>query len=327
MGRQKIKVKYGEIYLPEGHPYSGDLIEEGLSPYVQSQLMYLVTHMVYSLSKAMAERLLGVKVSESQLHRIAEKVGEKLEIEKIEGASDSLKEVLSDKKEVVYGLVDGSMIPMKEGWQEVKLGRVFSGRSEWKSGEISWEKGLSEYVGLRGSSEAFGKRFEELYPPSSACIQVLLSDGATWIRQWIASRYPQAAHILDIYHVLEKIGKVNAEKAWIDLQKERLMEGKHQEVVKAVKSVKEVDKKEKAMVVKYLMNNKEQMQYEKYIGKGYMIGSGAIESAHRSVIQSRMKLSGQHWSEKGADKMILFRTAFASGKYYLIDQIFDTAFQ
>ncbi|MEE9373912.1 MAG: hypothetical protein V3V00_12750, partial [Saprospiraceae bacterium] len=41
--------------------------------------------------------------------------------------------------------------------------------------------------------------------------------------------------------------------------------------------------------------------------QGYMIGSGAIESAHKTVIQRRMKLSGQRWSMKGAKNMLNLR--------------------
>ncbi|MEO8764779.1 MAG: hypothetical protein ABI416_10850 [Ginsengibacter sp.] len=35
-----------------------------------------------------------------------------------------------------------------------------------------------------------------------------------------------------------------------------------------------------------------------------IIGSGAIESAHRTVIQKRMKLSGQRWSKCGAQNIL-----------------------
>jgi len=38
-----------------------------------------------------------------------------------------------------------------------------------------------------------------------------------------------------------------------------------------------------------------------------IIGSGAIESAHRTVIQKRMKLSGQRWSITGAENMLRLR--------------------
>ena len=50
------------------------------------------------------------------------------------------------------------------------------------------------------------------------------------------------------------------------------------------------------------------MKYKQYrnIGCG-ITGSGAIESAHRTVIQKRMKLSGQRWSTKGAKNMLRLR--------------------
>jgi hypothetical protein len=50
------------------------------------------------------------------------------------------------------------------------------------------------------------------------------------------------------------------------------------------------------------------MDYQRYknIGSG-IIGSGAIESAHRTVVQKRMKQSGQRWSNKGAQNMLNLR--------------------
>ena len=68
---------------------------------------------------------------------------------------------------------------------------------------------------------------------------------------------------------------------------------------------KEEDKKK---IMGYYQNNKERMRYEKYrnIGCG-IIGSGAIESAHRTVIQKRTKQSGQRWSTKGTTNMLRLR--------------------
>jgi hypothetical protein len=37
------------------------------------------------------------------------------------------------------------------------------------------------------------------------------------------------------------------------------------------------------------------------------IGSGAIESAHRTVVQKRMKQSGQRWTVEGAQNMLNLR--------------------
>jgi len=68
---------------------------------------------------------------------------------------------------------------------------------------------------------------------------------------------------------------------------------------------KEEDRKK---ITKYYQNNKHRMKYGLYrkIGCG-IIGSGAIESAHRTVIQKRMKLAGQRWSIKGAKNMLRLR--------------------
>lgn len=49
------------------------------------------------------------------------------------------------------------------------------------------------------------------------------------------------------------------------------------------------------------------MIYKTFKEKGYVIGSGPIEVAHRSVIQQRMKLSGQKWSIKGANAIANLR--------------------
>ncbi|MCC5946153.1 MAG: hypothetical protein JJT94_14580 [Bernardetiaceae bacterium] len=43
----------------------------------------------------------------------------------------------------------------------------------------------------------------------------------------------------------------------------------------------------------YFKKNRYRMDYAQYLAKGWCIGSGAIESAHRTLIQERMKLSGQ----------------------------------
>jgi len=50
------------------------------------------------------------------------------------------------------------------------------------------------------------------------------------------------------------------------------------------------------------------MKYKQYRNTGCgIIGSGAIESAHRTVIQKRMKQAGQRWSNKGAKNMLRLR--------------------
>ncbi|MEZ4884583.1 MAG: hypothetical protein R3E32_07660 [Chitinophagales bacterium] len=49
------------------------------------------------------------------------------------------------------------------------------------------------------------------------------------------------------------------------------------------------------------------MMYKTFRDTGLFIGSGAIESAHRTVIQKRLKQSGQRWTLDGAQKIIDLR--------------------
>ncbi len=60
------------------------------------------------------------------------------------------------------------------------------------------------------------------------------------------------------------------------------------------------------------------MYYGFYREKKLIIGSGAIESAHKEVIQKRMKLSGQRWSKKGAQAILQLRTTKKSAKWWSV---------
>ena len=50
----------------------------------------------------------------------------------------------------------------------------------------------------------------------------------------------------------------------------------------------------------YLQANRDRMDYKTYCERGLLIGSEAIESAHRTVMQQRLKRAGQRWSIDGA---------------------------
>ena len=65
----------------------------------------------------------------------------------------------------------------------------------------------------------------------------------------------------------------------------------------------------------YYRNNVDRMAYDQYRARGLMIGSGPMEAAHRTVLQARMKRSGQHWSTPGAKNVINLRVALKSGRW------------
>jgi hypothetical protein len=229
-------------------------------------------------------------------------------------------------------MVDGSMLLTREGWQETKVGRVFeaqpaqAGQVNEGQEELNWQMGPSEYVALRGNHEEFIEKFQQLYPPGSACRQVLVTDGALWMGKWLKEQYPWATHILDYYHLKQKLAlaaQTTANgQAWLHQQEDDLFAGRQLAVERAVEALTQWDQRSKDQLLEYLRNNRYRTRYDLYRKQGLMISSGPIEAAHRSVLQVRMKRSGQRWSERGCDKMILLRAAYKSHKFHLITDLF-----
>ena len=55
-------------------------------------------------------------------------------------------------------------------------------------------------------------------------------------------------------------------------------------------------------LVRYMKNRPGQFEYKTAIDQQLPIGSGKIESAHRSLIQKRLKLPGAWWKKQNADR-------------------------
>ena len=65
-------------------------------------------------------------------------------------------------------------------------------------------------------------------------------------------------------------------------------------------------------VVTYLENNVHRTDYPTYLAKGWMIGSGAVESACKTIVGQRLKQAGMRWREYGTDSMCQLRALFKS---------------
>jgi len=148
--------------------------------------------------------------------------------------------------------------------------------------------------------------------------------------------YPQAMQILDFYHALEKLGVYagfqysdqNRRSGWMERQKQCLLAGGVDQLLCELKDTVATNKearKARQDVVRYYENNKKRMQYKDYREKGYMIGSGAIEAAHRNVVQQRLKLSGQRWSIAGAQQIVNLRASKKSNQWNTVVQLIKSA--
>lgn len=65
-------------------------------------------------------------------------------------------------------------------------------------------------------------------------------------------------------------------------------------------------------VLTYFHNQRHRMDYPTYEANGWYIGSGAVESACKTVVGSRLKGSGMRWSEPGSHAVCHVRALYRS---------------
>jgi hypothetical protein len=276
----------------------------------------------YEKCPEMLRKSNGVEIGHSQVHRVVDLYGKEL------GKTIATTRTLPPLKpqEVLYVEVDASMIYIRgDGWKEVKVGRVFkSGDCLDPNGKASWIR-HSQYLAYLGNSQRFTEQMDGLIESYGSIRQrlVFITDGAPWIRNWIEDTFPDAISIVDYYHVAEHLHLFmdsffqdkEAAKKWGDKQKGLLLNSQVKQVLKNIAKVAPRNEEAKKLIA-YYEANIDRMDYKKYnqIGCG-IIGSGAIESAHRTVVQKRMKLSGQRWSSPGAQNMLNLQVTYMNEKW------------
>jgi len=295
----------------------------------------------YMMASSILKKVKCVDVSHQTVRAVTEYVGKIIFEDDTKNANhlfdnQETRRRASAKSGVLYIQADGASVNTRtknsEGstWRENKLGMVFSSDDiktrVTKKGDTSSKIIKKEYTSYVGSAREFKKY---LY----ACAvrngygeyaeTVILSDGAPWIKNIGIELFPNAVQILDLYHLCENtyayakaIFKSDEAKckSWAEEIIDKLKKNEKHEVLKIVGKYR--NRKLSKSVVNlytYLENNFERIDYKTYIEKGYYIGSGAIESGNKVVLQKRMKLAGMRWGELSAQYLLSLRAKFESG--------------
>jgi hypothetical protein len=153
-----------------------------------------------------------------------------------------------------------------------------------------------------------------------------LTDGGNGLEEFMRRNFPRdPVLILDFWHASDYLTEL-AKLLYPDDEKERqaLVASwchtmKHEggqaivEVLRryALPRKKSVQAKH-AEVLNYLTNNLHRMDYPHYLANGWMIGSGAVESACKTVVGQRLKQAGMRWREYGTHSMCHLRALFKS---------------
>lgn len=269
----------------------------------------------------------GLSASENLLRRVFDRSSQQLvgsDEEWIQRAMKAAEPECPSTTIVVES--DGSMVSTTQGWKEIKLGMVYS----WEPSASRKMRPSPRFVASMEGTQRFEDELEQAL--DSHCIGrpdtvVWLGDGAAGF--WnIAGRICPGAHqILDWYHAIEhasdcaKIlfdGDTGLQTIWLQSIKQHLVQPRGIEVIitdlEACLFLADTGQEKAALndLRRYYENHQHRMQYHHYREQGWPIGSGSIESAHRYVLQARMKRAGQHWSPKVATKMAKMRACYAT---------------
>jgi len=154
-----------------------------------------------------------------------------------------------------------------------------------------------------------------------------VSDGAPWISDQAERVFGlQGNYLIDFYHLCGYLGAAaesiapDHKKDWLAEQKRNLKEGNVSEVIGTIEPHVEPHSvpKEQAPVrtcYRYMLNRRGQFNYKEALAQGLPIGTGAIESAHRYLIQDRLKLAGAWWTSDNAHNMLALRALRANNHW------------
>lgn len=230
------------------------------------------------------------------------------------------------RKGILYIEVDGAAVNTrhknKDGstWRENKLAVFFSSDNIYTyckgNGDVCRRIQKKEYVPYIGSVAEFKKHvlagaLRNGYGEYERT--VIISDGAGWIANMRDELFgSDAIHILDFFHLCENVysygkAKYNMNEKeympWAERICKLLKEGKWEHVLQ-----KELESGEKfpntVNLHHYINENKGHINYPEYIAEGFFIGSGAVESSNKIIVQKRLKQAGMRWNPKTAQYIL-----------------------
>ena len=229
---------------------------------------------------------------------------------------------------VIIAEMDGGMVPIVEP-DATKPDKRKGKNLQWKEAKIclahpQGSKTLAYGGTLQGDVATAGQKLFDCAVQAGFGARShvhAVGDGAQWIADQIEDQFgAQGNYLLDFYHVcdyLSAAAKVIApeaanQKTWMDEQKIRLKTQRTDELIQALQPHLEEPGIEDAEAPvrqchRYLSHRREQLDYQSALASDLPIGSGEIESAHRYIVQKRLKLPGAWWCAANADHMLALR--------------------
>jgi hypothetical protein len=297
-----------------------------LSPALEDKLAYFATVTGSYEAAAKLAAKVGYPVEDSTIRALVQRLGARAEAQ----TTERLKKVPAEKAppraatKLAVLMLDAYLVrfrgpgwgkkkpqqPRVE-WHEEKLGVFYT--QEQSAGSERGELLDKVVVGWQGEALEVGRRlhWEATRRGLGRAQSVLaLADGAPWIWGVVEDRWSQACQLLDFYHASQHLWSLGqalhpkdemTKRQWVEHQLHQLRHGKEKQVLRQMAALPH-RRGEPGKVIRreqnYFSQHAQRMNYQTLAGKGWPIGSGAVESACRQR-QCRRKRPGQFWTQAG----------------------------
>lgn len=293
--------------------------------------------MPYSHAQDEVEKSKYVRVGEKTVRDTTVKSGRASEMvaqEEVKELERLAPEPTSKPEKVLFSN-DGAFIHLVTGeWREVKtlaIGEFDTetnrqGEEEVKTTDISY---FSRTYTAR-EFECFSLIETHRRGVENAELVAAVNDGAEWIQNTIDHHAPDAIRILDFPHAQEYMADAGKASMGADSEdftiwfKQASHDLKHKgpkPILEELRNLHQLahgkDKTQEVISdsIAYLDKRKQMLDYPSFRASHLPIGSGSVESAHKVVMQSRMKQAGMRWKDDNIDPMLALRCLLSNDRW------------
>lgn len=305
------------------------------------QASWVVTQMTPQKAEELFGRVGNMDPSKSSLDRLPKALGERWEAGR-ESYEQVLREaiVIPDETCSIAVSIDGVLTPIDGGERPTDVraeaaaqGRVSKGPAGYREvgcATLSFCDAKGDLI----SAIRFGRGPESkkltlkdtlskdlahvlAQRPDLPLAKITDAGGDNW--EYLAT-LPPGPEILDFFHATEHLaaaiaavhgdGTTATRHKFERLRERLLMEDRGAEaVINALRYLAQKcpQNKRVAQVLAYFRKNKHRMRYAEWKRAGFMIGSGVVEAACKTLVAQRLKLSGMRWGVHGAQAILTMR--------------------
>ena len=323
----------------------GLLPQGSLTPTLAESAVRLGAWVPFAVAGTMLEHFTHTHVSAATVTRLTERAGAAYAA--VQEAQAACLQTAA-RPAVVQGpplqqvSVDGAFVPLvHKQWVEAKtlvIGTVqplqshADGTVEIHTSDLSY---FSRVLECHAFTEKASVETARRGTPTAGTV-VGVVDGAVWEQEFLDVQCPAAVRILDWPHAVGYLAKVaqalygvdtTENHTWLAVQRETLLHGDPQVVLRRLRTIQEDltlhggdGRPPPALAVitestDYLSKRSAMLGYAEFRAAGYPIGSGAVESANKLVVEARLKGAGMHWALAHVNPLLALRGMACSDRW------------